>query len=585
MSATQSTSHAPLFTTTFRARKITARLIAAGIAGSLALPVPMVLAAEPAAEVYARETPIVLAQAGGPATVLYEPGSIATISPMSQAKSSPGLELRTRTAGPERRLPRLSEQLVAPKAVAAYSYYCYSDLLVDLAKGLALPPAAIGDRSSGRTVTVTNTSAQTKSFAGMVSTTGDFGAMSNCEGELAPGDSCTIEVSFAPQGPGKRTGTLDIPLGGAEALLSVPLTGPAMQYGSTPYVWPDYVQFPPTYVGERSTSCSVFVYNGNWNYYDEDLIVSRLGISPPSFLIDKNACTTPVPPYGECEISMFFQPTGPGWFEGQLTIGTNADPEYGDPGPVWLEGLGLALPAGHLVRSPTSLAFDEQLVGTTSEAKTITVRNQSSMPTFEAPGVVPNNEIPVYGFPVDIKSITISGDFAQTNDCNKLDPGETCRILVTFTPTQEGERRGSVTINSDADNSRLVTNLLGTGFIPDAAALELSAYTVSFGNQVMGRPAEEQTITLRSVGGLDLVLGNLYVAGDFSQTNNCPGTMPPGTECLIRLGFQPTVTGPRPGTLFVESNADPAVTQATLAGKGCRIFGPAGARLSTPACD
>ena len=50
-------------------------------------------------------------------------------------------------------------------------------------------------------------------------------------------------------------------------------------------------------------------------------------------------------------------------------------------------------------------------------------------------------------------SITIGGDFAQTNNCgSKLAPGAFCRITLTTAPGS-GNSTGTLTINDSAPNS------------------------------------------------------------------------------------------------------------------------------------
>ena len=80
-------------------------------------------------------------------------------------------------------------------------------------------------------------------------------------------------------------------------------------------------------------------------------------------------------------------------------------------------------------------------------------------------------------------------------------------------------------------------------------------------------------------------IGSIYVTGDYAQTNGCPSVLPPGTQCTVSISFSPIIPGNRPGSLVIEANTEPPVTEAALAGKGCRIYGPAGSRLSAPICD
>jgi archaellum component FlaF (FlaF/FlaG flagellin family) len=75
-----------------------------------------------------------------------------------------------------------------------------------------------------------------------------------------------------------------------------------------------------------------------------------------------NNCGTSVAPGNSCTISVVFTPTG----SGALSVSDNA---AGSPQPLSLSGTGAA-PAVSL--SPTSLAFGNQSVGTTSTAQTLT---------------------------------------------------------------------------------------------------------------------------------------------------------------------------------------------------------------------
>lgn len=91
----------------------------------------------------------------------------------------------------------------------------------------------LGSSSSAQTVTVTNTAANgAQSLAlGQLSTSGtnagDFTIGSDhCSNQsVAPGNSCTIGVSFAPTGTGSRTASLIVPSNAASSPDSVSLSG------------------------------------------------------------------------------------------------------------------------------------------------------------------------------------------------------------------------------------------------------------------------------------------------------------------------------------------------------------------------
>ncbi len=98
--------------------------------------------------------------------------------------------------------------------------------------------------------------------------------------------------------------------------------------------------------------------------------------------------------------------------------------------------------------TPTSLTFPKKPVGVTSTSKKIKVTNSGSAT-------------------LNITSIGISGDFAlavSPKPCGStLAVGKSCKIAVTFTPTQVGTRTGTVTITDNAPNSPQTVPLTGTG--------------------------------------------------------------------------------------------------------------------------
>jgi Abnormal spindle-like microcephaly-assoc'd, ASPM-SPD-2-Hydin len=68
------------------------------------------------------------------------------------------------------------------------------------------------------------------------------------------------------------------------------------------------------------------------------------------------------------------------------------------------------------------------------------------------------------GTTVTIVKITTAGDFAQTNTCGTtLAAHATCGINITFKPTAQGARVGTLTLDDNATNNPQVVNLSGSG--------------------------------------------------------------------------------------------------------------------------
>jgi len=72
--------------------------------------------------------------------------------------------------------------------------------------------------------------------------------------------------------------------------------------------------------------------------------------------------------------------------------------------------------------------------------------------------------------PLIIKSIPVTGDFHLTNNCpTTLAPGASCRLGITFTPTELGVRTGTLAVLDNwegSEHSPQTAKLSGTGIAP-----------------------------------------------------------------------------------------------------------------------
>jgi hypothetical protein len=96
--------------------------------------------------------------------------------------------------------------------------------------------------------------------------------------------------------------------------------------------------------------------------------------------------------------------------------------------------------------NPTSLAFGNQTINTTSVPRTVSLTNTGSA---AAPISV-----------VGINGVNFT-DFAQTNNCpSVIEAGASCAFSVTFTPTATGDRMALLVAD---ENFGLIINLSGIG--------------------------------------------------------------------------------------------------------------------------
>jgi len=197
--------------------------------------------------------------------------------------------------------------------------------------------------------------------------------------------------------------------------------------------------------------------------------------------------------------------------------------------------------------SPDSLQFTAQNLGATSQLQTILLRNMGSSS-------------------LSISSITSNGDFAETNDCaTGVAAAGSCMLSVTFTPTAAGTRTGSILIQDSAAGSPHVINLSGTGSGP---VVSLTPASLTFASQPLGTSGTARTVTLANTGNATLSVGGIQITGDFTQTNNCPGTLSSNSTCTISVTFTPTVNGARNGRLAINDNAQGNSQVVNLTGTG-----------------
>ena len=156
---------------------------------------------------------------------------------------------------------------------------------------------------------------------------------------------------------------------------------------------------------------------------------------------------------------------GNGTFQAAATYSTVSSPlsiaaaDFNNDGRIDLAVIGSTNAVSFLIQSsnvslsPTGLTFVSQNVGTQSAAQTVTLTDTGSAPL---------------GITNIALSGTSPGDFSQTNNCNAtVNPGASCSIAVTFTPTNTGTRLASVTIADNASSGSQSISVLGMG-IPSA---------------------------------------------------------------------------------------------------------------------
>ncbi|PYX89230.1 MAG: hypothetical protein DMG68_05795 [Acidobacteria bacterium] len=179
--------------------------------------------------------------------------------------------------------------------------------------------------------------------------------------------------------------------------------------------------------------------------------------------------------------------------------------------------------------NPTSLAFGNQVVGTTSAAQTLILSNGSGSSKAIA--------------------IAVTGPFARTtgtNNCGtNLTNNNSCNIYVVFSPTVTGAATGSVTITSSITVSNSPVGLSGTG-VTAVRTATVSPSPLAFGNQAIGTASGAKTLTVTNTGNVNLTGGTFTFGGGAPQPfsratfgqgggGTCGTTLNVGASCTYRM--------------------------------------------------
>jgi hypothetical protein len=274
-----------------------------------------------------------------------------------------------------------------------------------------------------------------------------------------------------------------------------------------------------------------------------------------------------IPANTTCEINVVFTPnavsTVVNGTVGKLTITHNGVPALAASAPVPatsavseidLIGTGIVAPVANIELDALALAFGPQVILTTSLAKTVTVTNRGTAPlSISAITVTGGNNARPVG--------TLGGTCSTTV---AVGPGLSCTVTLTFSPSTPGDKTGTLTIVSNANNLPQASNgaitvaLTGTGIPVPTAGLLFSTRNLNFGSQTQGLTTAKQQLTVTNNGNANLIISSIVGAGDFGFQSNCPITpdfLIPTASCAVNVDFTPLSLGAREGSIVVNSNA------------------------------
>src|SRR5208337_2795463 len=227
--------------------------------------------------------------------------------------------------------------------------------------------------------------------------------------------------------------------------------------------------------------------------------------------------------------------------------------------------------AAGVALTPQTLAFGPVQLNTPSK---VTSLDQPATVTLMNAGTVP----------LQVTSITTTGDFAETDNCgwSASGPGTipggggTCTINVTFTPTVLVQETELLAINDNATGSPHVIYLSGAG-VNQVTTVLFTPPSLVFPTTILNTSSAPLAVTVTNNGtsNVPLTITAIAITGDFSETNNCPSTpftLAVNQYCTFNVTFTPTATGSLSGTLTLTDNVASGSSSVSLKGVGNPVF-------------
>jgi hypothetical protein len=400
---------------------------------------------------------------------------------------------------------------------------------------LSFADQQIASTSAVKTVTVTNTGNRKLTVSGVSIVPGgsNFSQSNNCS-EVLPAATCTVNVTITPTGSGPRTAVLALVHDGANGTTTVDLAGVGRVQSatiSTP-------TFAATAVGASSTGTALLSNTGVGAL--DVILPSTSAVTGAGYSFVSTACGTTVAVGSSCLTTVRFSPTTTAATSGSLKIVTGAGQMTTNFGSTGIQGFASV--------NPSSLSYSAQQVGTMSAAKVVTVTNTGTDTlTFTGVGIS-------YG----------DAEFGQTNNCGSVAVGGTCTVNVAFTPTNTGNRLGTLSFTHNGGGIANV-DLSGMGQAQSATLTDVSFGGVSVGST----PTLTSTLTNTGIGILTVTppaAGSVSSAHFSFVSTNCGSTLAVGASCTTTVRFSPATGGPKSGSLAIATGG--GLLNAALTGTG-----------------
>ncbi len=221
---------------------------------------------------------------------------------------------------------------------------------------------------------------------------------------------------------------------------------------------------------------------------------------------------------------------------------------------------------------PASLSFGVLPVQSAGTEQILAVRNEGNAPLNVRDVVVAGNH---------------AGDFKVTgNGCaaGPTLPNQTCQITLRFQPSAGGERRATLILADDANDSPQSVPLIGDG--TERVDLTIAPMALTFADQTTGAVSDGQPITLTNTSDQPVTVSDIALSDETDSfeidSAPCRGTtIAAGQSCTVTVRFKPVEAGNRTARLVIRDSSGDDSHQVPISGNGT-VTPSAGVRL-TPA--
>ena len=388
------------------------------------------------------------------------------------------------------------------------------------------------------------------------------GGVGTCTATLAAGDSCTIQLTYAPTTIATHTATVDINYNNALTTVtsSRNLTGQAVAPAllAINNVGYDY--------GTRPTGGSTdatFTITNNGDYPASSL--AGAGLSAPysfkngTFPGTGGTCTTSLNASASCTVVVTFAPVSTGAQGSTIQI-NYFDGANNQSSTRAITGTGAA-PASLTLSDTDPYNFGTRANGSNTD-KTFTLSNSGGV-----------NATAVGGAGLSAPFTYKNGSFPGTggNCTTSIAPAGSCTIVVTYSPTAAGAHTSTMTVGyNDGVAVQSISKVVnGTGALPALITVS-NGPTYNYGLRANGS-STDFTFTITNAGnftatamaGTGLSAPYSFKGGPYPGVGgDCSTTLSAGATCTVVVTFAPTITGTHNATFAMGYN-DGAGAQST----------------------